>query len=451
MEIISNASESVLAILKKFKKTDSANRMMKYCVQTPVDGGILLFNVLTREMVWLTGEEAEKLTEIPELKDRWFVVPQGINEKELASLVRWILETRRKKPEHITSYTIFPTTDCNARCFYCFELGRSRISMSQETALKTLEYIKAHCGGKKVSISWFGGEPLFNQQAIDIICDGLCQAGIEFTSSAVSNGYLFDGDTVAKAVASWNLKKVQITLDGTEQVYNRSKAYIYQEGSPYQVVLENMGRLLDTGVAVDVRLNMDIYNAGDLLALVDELVCRFSGKTGLRVYAHHLFDWERPMAELHCDAEWEKRDEAMQRLEEKIEHLGLAMKPGISQNLRLNHCMADSGKSITITPTGDIGLCEHYSESEFIGHIDREGFDETMVKSWKERTPEVPECNDCFCYPNCIQLKRCASKSICFRQLRQERLRKTQRQMMNEYRRWQSQDTLEESGYDELC
>ena len=101
------------------------------------------------------------------------------------------MKTRQKKSNEITGYTIFPTTDCNARCFYCFELGRSRIKMSIETAQKVVQYIKAHCGGKKVNISWFGGEPLFHQEAIDTICDGLRAEGVEFASTMVSNGYLF--------------------------------------------------------------------------------------------------------------------------------------------------------------------------------------------------------------------------------------------------------------------
>lgn len=62
--------------------------------------------------------------------------------------------------------------------------------------------------------------------------------------------YLFDGATVEQAVSHWKLKSVQITLDGTEEIYNRSKAFIYKDGkSPYQVVLANIQRLLDAGVS----------------------------------------------------------------------------------------------------------------------------------------------------------------------------------------------------------
>ena len=66
--------------------------------------------------------------------------------------VRLVLRAQSKDMDPIIGYTIFTTTDCNARCFYCFELGRSRIPMSEETAHKTARYIRDHCGGEKVKI-----------------------------------------------------------------------------------------------------------------------------------------------------------------------------------------------------------------------------------------------------------------------------------------------------------
>lgn len=451
MQVIAKANEAILSILKNMKRSENPTRLLHYCVEQPTEDGVLLFNLLTRELVLLSQEEYAHIYENEELRNRWFIVSEETTEKEYADLVKWVLATRKKKEKNITGYTIFPTTDCNARCFYCFELGRSRIPMSEETALKTVAYIKNHCGGEKVSISWFGGEPLFNQSAIETICDGLRKENVEFKSTMVTNGYLFDEETVEKAVRDWNLKRVQITLDGTEKVYNKAKAFIYREGSAYQRVLHNMGLLLDAGVAVQVRLNMDLYNAENLLELVEELAERFAGRKGLHVYAHHIFEGNTPMAESHTEQEWEERNEAMCRLEDRINTVGLGRKGGISKNIRLNYCMADSGRSVTILPDGNIGLCEHFSEDEFIGHMDKEGFDTAMVKSWAERVPEIPECAACFYYPECIKLKKCASGSICFRQLREEQLRKTKRQMLCEYHNWKTETEAEDTEDADAC
>jgi len=451
MKILSEASDGILKILSKFKKQAESYRLLHYVVEEACEGGHLLFNLLTRELVLLTEEEWQSLLNNDYLKAHWFAVPESTNEKELADFVRLVLTTRQKKSKYITGYTIFPTTDCNARCFYCFELGRSRIPMSEETAHKVVKYIVDHCGGEKVSLSWFGGEPLFNKNVIDIICDGLREKGVEFKSSAVSNGYLFDEATVKKAVDHWNLKKVQITLDGTEAVYNKTKAFIYKGTNPYQTVLANIGHLLDAEVAVQIRLNMDLYNAEDLLKLVDELAERFAGRKGVHVYAHYIFEGNTPMAESHSAEEWEERERAMIRLEDRIAQHGLAGRGGISKNYRLNHCMADSGRSVTILPDGNIGLCEHFSEDEFIGHIESDTFDETMVKSWRETAPEIPECATCFYYPECIRLEKCANSRVCFAQERSDRLRKTKRAMRNEYEKWKNQERSEEPEEAALC
>lgn len=444
MKIISEASETILTILKKFQKQDPCTRWLQFCVETTVNEGVLVFNLLTRELILLTEEEYASFTELDYLREHWFAVPENTKDKELADFVKWLLAARQPKSKEITGYTIFPTTDCNARCFYCFELGRSRIPMSCETAEKVVQYIKKHCGGKEVSLTWFGGEPLFNAEVIDIISQGLRKEGIEFHSKMVSNGYLFDDGLVQKAVTLWNLKRVQITLDGTEKVYNKIKAYIYRDTNPFEIVLDNIDRLLEADIQVSVRLNMDLHNADDLLTLSHELAERFSGRKGFSVYAHHLFDASKPMAELHKDDEWEKREAAMCRLTDCFAQYGLQKKGGIRKSIKLNHCKADSGNAVTILPDGSIGLCEHHTESEFIGHIDQEGFDAKTLASWKEQVPEIPECAGCFYYMDCVKIKKCSTSSVCYQGFRSERLNTTRRAMLGQYEHWLANTHTEE-------
>lgn len=432
MKSISEANDDILKILSKFKKKSQTNRLIRYVVKESVDEGILLFNLLTKELVLLSQEEYANYTHLDYLKENWFLIPESTNEKELADLVKWILTAQKKKSQPITDYTIFTTTDCNARCFYCYELGRSRVPMSAETAEKVANYILNNYHGETVKITWFGGEPLFNKEAIDIICNKLRASDAQYSSFVVSNGYLFDEQTVKKAAGKWNVKKVQITLDGTEAVYNKTKAYIYEDTNPYQIVLENIGHLLDEEITVGIRLNMDLYNAEDLMKLVDDLAVRFRDRKGLSIYAHHIFKGNQAMAHSHTEEEWEKRDEVLRHLTERIQMYGLARKVGIPKKFRLNHCMADSGSAVTIGPKGDIGLCEHFSESEFIGHIDTDGFDQKVIASWKKTMPEIPECSTCFLYPDCTHLAKCPHGSLCFPQERNHNLRKIKYAMRNE-------------------
>lgn len=448
MKQIINAHHTILNILGKPQPAPSGYRLMKYCIPLRVPDGILLFHALTRELLLLSPEEYADAMDCAYLREHWFTVPEALCEKELVDLVRWVLKSLRKSPKEITQYTILTTTECNARCFYCYERGCTKVSMDEETARKTIAYIKEHCGGQKVKISWFGGEPLVNYPVIDQICEGLRAEGVDFESRMTSNAYLFDDDIIAKAVGSWRLKAAQVTLDGTEAVYNRSKAFIYKDTSAYQVVMGNIARLLDAGLTVLIRLNMDLNNAEDLIVLADELAARFAHQKRLRVYARPLFDTEDPENKRYSREQWEQLYASLRQLEEKLLRYGLsnAGKRGLRRDLPMSHCMADCGNAVVIVPDGHIGLCEHYTESEFIGHIDSPGFDGDVIASWRQRCEELPECGDCFYYPECVKIKKCNGNPKCCDYVRQSILAQAHQAMRNEYRRWQRNATGEETS-----
>lgn len=436
MKIIAPANNTVMTILGNAKE-GTEYRMLHFTVETPVEDGILVFNLLTKEMVLLTQEEYDSRLESEYMRKQWFVVPVELKDKEYSTKVRWVEKMRKQKNQAITNYTILTTSDCNARCFYCFELGWKRMPMSEETAYQTLEYIKKHCGGKMVRIMWFGGEPLFHMDPMDIICQGLRDAGIEYVSSVVTNGYLLDEKALEKAKNLWNMHRVQIALDGTEEVYNKIKAYIYKGVNPYQVVMRNIGLALDAGVQISIRLNMDLSNHQDLMDLVDEMAERFKDKKGLSIYGHHLFKTGVASAELYSAEEWMKRENAMDSLEKKIESHGMMLKGGISKHIKLTHCMADSDRSVVVHSNGDLGNCQQYMNKDVFGHVSSEEVDMEMIRSWREQAPEIPECETCFFYPDCLELKKCASSSVCFQQVRETKLRRAKLRMLNEYEQWQ--------------
>ena len=83
----------------------------------------------------------------------------------------------------------------------------------------------------------------------------------------ISNGYLFNDDTIKEAKEEWQLTKVQITLDGTEQIYNRCKAYIYKDVNAYRRVIGNIHLLQDADIHV---------NASTAMRLVaNQIICIF--------------------------------------------------------------------------------------------------------------------------------------------------------------------------------
>jgi len=403
MKQILQPRRGLSAICGPQKKKDLPYRLTTHCVQLSCPDGALFYQTLTGELILLeNGETVEAQRD--ELIRRRFLVPQDFDEQRYLSQVRQLLSVMAKKKTGFSRFLIFTTMDCNARCYYCYELGRARPVMSADTARETAAYIIRNRAEGEVNLHWFGGEPLFNCTVIGMITDVLRENNVPFRSSMTSNGYLFDEDTVHTAVERWNLKKVQITLDGTEEIYNRSKAYIYREGSPYRRVLRNIGLLLDAGVHVVIRLNIGRDNAGDLLALCDELNKSFPEKRNLRAYAALLKDFGNVKMSL---GEEEQRLTAYTDLYRRLNVLGLYSARLTNQELKLNHCMADSDESIGILPDGRLTKCEHVTENDLVGTLSGPLPTAEACAPWRERV-SVPECRACAHAPLCLDLKKCA-------------------------------------------
>lgn len=414
METIQEPVSNVLKILGEPKAAPDGWRWTNHLVFQEVGEGTLAFNTLTRELALLSPEEFGSPDEYLELQERWFRVPASTDDKSSADLVRLVLESLHQRPEHVTTYHVFTTMDCNARCFYCYEKGRARPTMSVGTAHKTADYIVRHCGGNKVHLAWFGGEPLYNAQVIDLICNDLVECGIGYESSMISNGFLFDEKLIKRAAELWRLRQIQITLDGPEGVYNAVKRYVDAgEKSPYQVVLANIRGLLDAGVRVTVRLNVSRANAKNLLALVDDLEARFAGARLLSVYCAMTSEFDGidivPMREEATkELFW-----SIKNLDLRLERAGLLKRRGVRAKIPMTQCMADGGGSLTVLPDGHLGLCEHYSEDNFVGSIDSDELDESVVQSFRERVETMPRCAACFEYPTCIRLRKCPFSAKC--------------------------------------
>lgn len=415
-------------------------RLMRFVIQQSVEEGMLFYNVLTRAVVLLPPEEVRKMNEdpacVPELVSKWFAVPLDYDDRKLAQEVRSVGKMLEKRPKGITHYTILTTTDCNARCFYCYEKGHRRISMTEEMARKVTDFIIRNNPGERVRIRWFGGEPLYNKGAITTICKGLKEAGIEYRSSLVSNGYLFDNVVVAEAVDLWNLTKVQITLDGTEEVYNRCKSFIYPEGSAYQRVLGNIHRLLDAGIRVTVRLNMDRHNADDLFNLADILTEEFGGQKRFGVYSHVLFEvGSEKTAVPHTELQRQELFDAWMRLQEKLKKGNISLDEKLPHKLKLNRCMADNDASVLILPDGHLGKCEHYSDNHWFGSLDSPERDEAVLSDFKRVREEIDACADCPFYPECIRLVLCEEAIHCYPEEREEMLRQAKEKVLSFYHR----------------
>ena len=406
-------------------------RPFTYLVTAQVPEGLLVYQAALCSFVLLEEDEQNYLrsTAFPEepsetlcfLIENRFLVPADHDDHSFCGNVREgaRLVRRLTEDEGYGGFTILTTTACNARCFYCFEKDCVPETMTPETAAAVAEFILKEGRQKGVHLSWFGGEPTVNTRVIDQITEALAAAGREYTSSMISNGYLMDEAMVRKAAEQWKLKQIQITLDGTETVYNERKNYIGVSGSAFRTVLNNIGFLLDAGVRVLIRLNVDTENAEDLCALAGQLKDRFGERKNLSVYSHALFE------DNSMPTSYAERLLADGMVARHLENLGWRVSRHLDPFPKTYHCMADSGSGPVIMPDGGLGSCEHISFSRNWGtvfHPEKRSDEENEF--WNELYPEQPECGGCSAYPSCIRLKNChPSPSVCTEALREDACR----------------------------
>lgn len=391
-------------------------RLIKYNHSCSVDNGILIINFLTFEMLYLSENETQLLYENVfndikrELIAKWFLVPENSNDLKLYNQV----ENTRKivfsdnstdaRDCAITSYTVLTTTDCNARCFYCFEMGRNRTMMTEKTAYDLVEYIEKNCNGKPVKLRWFGGEPLYNVNVIDIICNGLADKKIKYESNIVTNGYLFNDEIIKRAGKLWNLKNIQITLDGTENVYNKVKAYIYKDTNAFKIVTDNIEKLLTAGFNVFVRMNMDFHNGTDLYRLVDYLYERYSAFKNFTVYAHLLFEEHGKKRSIDEKKELVKSYIA---LEDYMYNKQIFRHSFLNNTYKKANCMASKDNSVVVMTDGKLGKCEYYTDSDAWGSIYSDIIDYDAKNKYKAPRKFFPQCDDCAYRPFCLQKSAC--------------------------------------------
>ena len=162
MKIIQPAASLIdLVIGKRKYDTDVIYRPIHYLIFAETkDKKTLVHNNLTKSIILLDPSEycalkSNDFSKHQDLKQKLvemlFLVQEAFNEKETADSIRKIAKSIFPTNE-ITSYTILPTTSCNARCFYCYEAGTKFITMDENTAEAVAKYIVKNSNGKKVNI-----------------------------------------------------------------------------------------------------------------------------------------------------------------------------------------------------------------------------------------------------------------------------------------------------------
>lgn len=360
----------------------------------------IIENILTGEIIAqsipMTFEDEQYLIK------HWYKIPQDFNiynffqntiQKNLSESSLNIDNYDLLK--NFTKIIIFTTLGCNANCYYCYEKGKRDPlnKMSKQIADQFIKKMKGR--NDHFSFHWFGGEPLFNQDIINYICDQCNKNNINFTSTMISNGLLFNKKNVEIAKDLWKLSSVQITIDGTEFEYEKIKDVPL--GS-FKTLLKNIHLLLKNNISVSVRLNVSNDNYEDLKKVIKILYINYKSYfSKFSINVHELFGYEKePNIYDKCF-----------KLELYIDSLFNNFKWN-THNWKSHNCMVDTGKAIAILPNGNITICEHDTDKNIVTNLNQDFYNIDVINKYAQQFNKE-SCQKCPVRPGCIFSASCCA------------------------------------------
>lgn len=363
--------------------------------------GYLVYNTLYNSLVRLNSLEYEKLAGKKkagrELR-KMFMKHGLLIAKELDELKiynQWSTLQRRIDRPYV-SVNIATTLKCNARCYYCYEKGVRHSDFRERQLPKLIKFLKEQVReNDTLSLNWFGGEPLMNKKVLNFVSNELKKSGISFYSYIITNGSLINKRMVDTDFVRWNVKDVQITLDGLRETYEKRKAYVEKKRNIFSRILQKIELVAKSGIRVHIRLNVDRTNQMEILALVKLLSNRYGQFKEVTWYPAFLTGISDDLTE----------EEKISFVKNLFDITQNPAKMNIGRRLysipKSRACMRHDPKSFSIDVFGNVYSCEHLvgRKEQAIGTL--RAFDNEKNLS-RADVALRDECNQCVFLPKCM-------------------------------------------------
>lgn len=381
-------------------------------VKTFEDTNTVIINTMTEAVVILSKEEFETYSNIEKSN---VYNKLEIQLFELGILTRkddsetFKLDVIRNRSAYASNdainITIYPTQDCNARCFYCFENGEKRVPMSISTAKKVVDYITKNVTVKdEVVFRWFGGEPLVATDIIDFITeevDHFFKGKLKYSSIVTTNGFNISDQLIENAKKKWHAKKFHLTIDGYEEEHNKRKNYFDQSVDSYKKLIEDMQKLIDNQIFVVCRFNLDKKNITQIDNILKDLE-KF--KNSDYFYIHTTTLRRPPNAPIEDYILPEDYNWAYELIWRKMFSYGFydGIKHILPLRLRGN-CLACVMNEVLINSEGNLFKClQHTTDSTHqVGNVVSGVVFNKNYQEWLDVSIKREQCKNCAYLPMC--------------------------------------------------
>ncbi len=301
---------------------------------------------------------------------------------------------------HEKCFVILPTTDCNARCYYCYQGNWNPIVMSEETANDVISFIKNSVpSDDRVHIAWFGGEPLYNYKIAKKINDAIkSQFGEKYHSTMTSNGSLINKSLAKELKDEWNLEGIQITIDNLYEKYDKVKNYI--DNTKFQNIIDAITYCLDNDIQIIARINVDKTNIDDIEEIYSFLLDKFGENQKFKIDIELL----KEECDTPCNRFMFEEKEYPQVLNKLIEiEFKYSSSPNINRFMCAQKncsCIAQSILGVVVAPNGKLYKCQHIHNEDCIGDVKTGIIFNDVMKYFLDPNLEKT-CEQCIYLPIC--------------------------------------------------
>ena len=364
------------------------------------------------------------------LSEHGFIVPGRSTDTE--ALNKYFTDFREDTEQ--LRVTVLTTLQCNFACDYCFQgdhgdYNKHADKMSLDDSARLATWIEGRLDElhpKRLTITFFGGEPLLNIPVIydqaeraKKACD---QRGIQLSLGIITNGLLLTEELVDRLLP-YGLAYVKVTLDGDRDTHNVMRPLRGGQGT-FDRIVGNI-RKVASKVRIAVGGNFDAGSVESFPALLDFLkeqdfadkIVKVAFKPVIRERSVALKGiipltvvTDKPLAgtcmtaagaggSSICDT-CSFVDEQMSHLREETKKAGFATVDGV----HMGPCEIHKKHAYTVGPTGSLYACPGFTGDKGLstGHIDERK--DSWLMSTAERFEHLAawhNCGDCAFIPVC--------------------------------------------------
>ncbi|MFL5385175.1 MAG: radical SAM protein [Longimicrobiaceae bacterium] len=390
------------------------------------DGRLILWNTLSGSVSVFAAKDAARVLErlTPQgvtapldkaseyLSKRGYLVKAGVDE---VGMFRYYYGQAQWRTD-ILQWVLLASEDCNFRCVYCYEKFKNGTMLPEvRQGVRALTLRRAP-QLKELSISWFGGEPLYGWEAVEelgsFFKDVTDRHGIGHSQHMTTNAYLLTEERATKLL-EWGCRRYQITIDGLPEEHDCKR--VGRDGSPtYHVILDNLrsmhARSPDQDFSIDIRVNFDQDNFPRLGPFVEALSEDFGGDPRFKLRFRAVGKWGGPNDDHLATCGVEEQRQVVRELRKTAENLGFAQERGILDVAGFGSqvCYAARPYNFVVGATGKLMKCTvalDEMEENIVGQLLPDGemeLNHANMMKWVGPHFETDNlCQHCYLLPGC--------------------------------------------------